>query len=42
MVIVDCHFSTICVDVEPCEAIYYAQHLFLDLAVMFFSFDECS
>ena len=42
MVIVDCHFSTICVDVESCEAVYYAKHLFLDLAVTFFSFGEGS
>ena len=42
MVIVDCHLSTICVDVEPSEAVYYAKHLFLDLAVTFFSFGVCS
>ena len=42
MVVVDCQFSTIRVDVKSCEAVYYAKHLFLDLAVTFCSFGECS
>ena len=42
MVVVDCPYFTIRVDVESCEAVYYAKHLFLDLAVTFFSFGECS
>ena len=38
MVVVDCHFPTIRVAVESCEAVYYAKHLFLDLTGNVFQF----
>ena len=36
----DCYFSSIGIGMEPCEAKYHTEHLFLDLAVTFLSFSK--